>query len=110
MGDEEVNVIGMERKQMNMNELVLSTVNCCCYLRDDLLNQIQTRNRIEVEIYIEATNQDEDDKWKREGKEVTHSCYKKERYILSCRRAVVPYPIRLMVLFTRRTHGKKRKM
>ena len=90
MGDKEVNVIGMERKQMNMNVLVLLTVNCCCYLRDNLLNQIQTRDRIEVEIYIKGTNQDENDKRKREGKEVTHSSYKKEKYILSCRRTV-PY-------------------
>ena len=62
-----------------------STVNCCCCWRDDLLNQIQTRNRIEVIIYIKGTNQDEDDKRKREGKEVTHSFYKKKKYILSCR-------------------------
>ena len=33
-------------------------------------------------IYIEGTNQDEDDKRNREGKEVTHSFYKKEKYIL----------------------------
>ena len=46
---------------------------------------MQTRNWLEVAIYIEGTNQDKDDKRNREGKEMTHSFYKKEKYILSCR-------------------------
>ena len=50
-------------------------------------------------IYIKGTNQAEDDKRKREGTEVTHSFYKKEKYILSCR---VPN----RVLYTRCTHGE----
>jgi len=49
-------------------------------------------------IYIEGTNQDEDDKRKREGKEVTHSFYKKEKYVLSYRTWLgtvhTPYPWR----------------
>ena len=49
-------------------------------------------------IYIEGTNQDEDDKQKREGKEVMHSFYKKGN--IYCR--AVPN----WVLYTRRTHGE----
>ena len=63
----------------------MTTLNFCCCCRDDLLNQIQTRNRIEVILYIEGTNQDKDDKRTGEGKEVTYSFCKKKKYILSCR-------------------------
>ena len=63
----------------------ITTLNFCCCCRDDLLIQIHTRNRIVVIIYIEGTNQDEGDKRKREGKEMTHSFYKKEKYIMLCR-------------------------
>merc|ERR1712238_539882 len=65
--------------------MMMTTLNFCCCCRDDLLNQIQTRNRIEVILYIEGTNQDKDDKRTGEGKEVTHSFFKKEKYILTCR-------------------------
>ena len=49
-------------------------------------------------LYIEGTNQDKDDKRKREGKEVAHSCYRKGN--IYCR-AVPDW-----VLYTRRTHGE----
>jgi len=62
----------------------MTTLNFCCCCRDDLLIQIHTRNRMEVIIYIEGTKKDKDDKRKREGKEMTHSFCKKEKYILSC--------------------------
>jgi len=51
-----------------------------------------------LKIYIEGTNQDENDKRKREGKEVTHSFYKKGN-IYCC--AVLGW-----VLYTRHTHGE----
>ena len=54
-------------------------------IRTNCWNQIQIRNRIEVIIYIEGTNQVEDDKRKREGTEVMHSFYKRKKYILLCR-------------------------
>ena len=65
--------------------MMMATLNFCCCCRDDLLNQIQTRNRIEVILYIKGTNQDKDDKRTGEGKEVIHSFCKKEKYRLSCR-------------------------
>jgi len=73
-----------------------TTFNFCCCCRDDLLNETQTRNWMEVIIYIEGTNQDTDDKRKGEEKEVTHSFCKKEKYRLSCLTCLdtvhTPYP------------------
>ena len=64
-----------------------STVNCYCCWRDDLLNQIPMRNRIEVDIYIEGTNQDEDDKQKRRMGKKWHIPFTKRRNIY-CRVAL----------------------
>ena len=65
--------------------MMMTTLNFCCWCHDDLLNQIQTRNRIGVILYIEGANQDKDGKRTREGKEVPHSFCNKKKYILSCR-------------------------
>ena len=69
----------------NRRRRIMTTFNFCCCYRDNLLIQIHTRSQIVVIISIEGTNQDEDGKRKREGKEVIHSFYKKNKYILSCR-------------------------
>ena len=58
--------------------------SCCCF-PIFWRKAIQTMNQIEVILYIEGTNQDKDDNRTGEGKEVTHSFFKKEKYILTCR-------------------------